>query len=189
MSSITHTAVINKDLNQVVKLPIAVMSSLKEGIMTYSPIADMSVISDADYQALAAILTLPAIDKMDTQDFVISRMKANDSWDCDVESDDAWAVMYDRLDSSSLLHFLESIDAQVAGWKELTVKQIIEELDLDISHLSNDNQAFLVDHLIFGSDFANIDQIENDDGKHYLILGSLSEVSLDELDSLIAEHE
>lgn len=191
MSSITQTLMLNTDIKKIVKIPVAVTASLKAGIVGYSDIAKINTISDADYQALGTVVELLPIDDEDTEDFLVERLKDNNAWNCEIKSDYAWHLVASRLSSTDLLFVLESIDAQVEGWKELTTDEVISELELDISHLTTEQQAEIVNHLLFESDLANVDEIDNDDGsKSYIILGELSEIDLDEqLQPLLDKYE
>ena len=191
MSSITQTLMLNTDTKKIVNIPIAVTASLKTGIVGYSDIAKINTISNADYQALGTVVELLPIDHEDTEDFLVERLKDNNAWNCEIKSDYAWHLVASRLSSTDLLFVLESIDAQVDGWQELTVQEIIDELELDIGHLTTEQQAEIVDHLLFESELASVDVMDNDDGsKNYIILGELSEIEVDEvLPSLLEKYE
>lgn len=191
MSSITQTLMLNTDIKKIVKIPVAVTASLKAGIVGYSDIAKINTISDADYQALGTVVELLPIDDEDTKDLLVSRLKENEAWNCSIKSDYAWGLVADRLGSMDLLFVLDSVDAQVDGWKELVVQEIIDELGLDIGHLTTEQQAEIVDHLLFESELASVDVMDNDDGsKNYIILGELSEIEVDEvLPSLLEKYE
>lgn len=191
MPSITQTLVLNTDLRKVVSIPITVTSSLKAGVIGYSKNAKMNTIGDADYQALGVVVELLPINPKDTKDLLVSRLKENEAWNCSIKSDYAWDLVADRLSSMDLLFVLGSVDAQVDGWQELTVQEIINELEMDIGHLTTEQQAEIVDHLLFESDLASVDVMDNDDGsKNYIILGDLSEVEVDEvLPSLLEKYK
>lgn len=191
MSSITQTLMLNTDTKKIVNIPIAVTASLKAGIVGYSDIAKINTISNADYQALGTVVELLPIDHEDTEDFLVERLKDNNAWNCEIKSDYAWGLVADRLGSMDLLFVLDSVDAQVDGWKELAVQEIIDELELDIGHLTTEQQAEIVDHLLFESELASVDVMDNDDGsKNYIILGELSEIEVDEvLPSLLEKYE
>lgn len=191
MSSITQTLMLNTDTKKIVNIPIAVTASLKAGVVGYSDIAKINTISNADYQALGTVVELLPIDHEDTEDFLVERLKDNNAWNCEIKSDYAWHLVASRLSSTDLLFVLESIDAQVDGWKELAVQEIIDELELDIGHLTTEQQAEIVDHLLFESELASVDVMDNDDGsKNYIILGELSEIEVDEvLPSLLEKYE
>lgn len=191
MPSITQTLVLNTDLRKVVSIPIAVTSSLKTGVIGYSKNAKINTIGDADYKALGVVAELLPINPADTKDLLVSRLKENEAWNCSIKSDYAWGLVADRLGSMDLLFVLDSVDAQVDGWKELAVQEIIDELELDIGHLTTEQQAEIVDHLLFESELASVDVMDNDDGsKNYIILGELSEIEVDEvLPSLLEKYE
>ena len=191
MSSITQTLILNTDLRKVVSIPIAVTSSLKTGVIGYSKNAKINTIGDANYKALGVVVELLPINPTDTKDLLVSRLKENEAWNCSIKSDYAWGLVADRLGSMDLLFVLDSVDAQVDGWKELAVQEIIDELELDIGHLTTEQQAEIVDHLLFESELASVDVMDNDDGsKNYIILGELSEIEVDEvLPSLLEKYE
>lgn len=191
MPSITQTLVLNTDLRKVVSIPITVTSSLKAGVIGYSKNAKMNTIGDADYQALGVVVELLPINPKDTKDLLVSHLKENEAWNCSIKSDYAWGLVADRLSSMDLLFVLGSVDAQVDGWQELTVQEIINELELDVGHLTTEQQAEIVDHLLFESELASVDVMDNDDGsKNYIILGELSEIEVDEvLPPLLEKYE